>query len=531
MTKEYKNVIEIRGLKDKLKSVTEERDKYKHILEKIQLYYGNNFLENSENFDGKNILHHYLDNVFGLNDRSKRLKKDLKLTDESIKDPPLYMNHILYHFMRHDITKLATILDYELKDNPKNLEDSYTRSASLAENLNNHRNSLTWYINLKTPVTYIDSQSVVKNQKSIFRILEDKSLVDARRIHLFYEKFLTCHEILRKKEMMTLLTTLLLEFLHGIESKVLYVKDFETFSKELYKINENNSDASLFILDFALYYSYEENEEKYILTNDHISKMAEIGCPVDTINRAKQIKNKIFRGKEDFMNILKKQICDDTQLEMIPKILNMAKYNNGDFMNGTTHVLCSDFTAEIPNFNQLNKIVNGGLNQEEQDDMTKKYEQDKVYDFDNPIIYPIYKNYFLSLWNKNEYCVFLKKLIENHKKKCNCSKNNCAFEEINKAKSAFHENVEMYDFIDFWSICKNNFGTEDLIDISLFEQQYFFERDDVRGLEREFVKIMITQIMKTFKLNMGKEETWKKLDDIMSSFQLRKMHKFHSNTE
>jgi hypothetical protein len=470
MNGDGKKSDELKSLRQKLNDTENELEKIKNQIKIIKDIYGEGIVDIPE-FDGKKILKNYLINVFGVNQRSKkdRATFDYIHPDENIKNPPIYMDHILFHFMRQDVSSLITILTYELENNPRDLNSSYERSAKHAEDLTDCKESLAWFINLKIPSTYRDSQSVLRNQKTIFKILEKKQKVDARRIHLFYGDFFGHSEVLYKEQLRTLFTTLLLEFFHGIESRVLFVKNIDELQNVMFEIGDNFKDNPVFLLDFALYFSKHQNSD-----------------PINVHQR-------------------------------IPVT----------HLGGIAHVLCSDFVAEIPNFQRLYDQTHGTLNAEEQMKMTKAYEIDKVYDFDNPLVYPIFKNYFLSLWNRNQYITFLDSIIKEHQKKCNClDKNKCSFEDLIIIKNTFEKNIEILDLLNFWKLCKDHMDMKEAINFDMFTPRYFEGQDVINGLSRGFARNTISEIIPNFIFSDSDEQTWIHLDRILSNFQLRKLHRF-----
>jgi len=463
MIQNERKSYKVKKILEELDRVKTERDIYKSKLEELKNQYSGDIVSLLDAFEGKNILHSYLEHICEVNMRSKKNIDEygFDFPLEKLKDPPLYMDHILFHFMKQDISKLITILNYELENNPKNLNDSYERSAIHAENLTKSKQSLAWFINLKIPSTYIDSQSVLENQKSIFKILEEKHNVDARRIHVFYKEFFK-HKALFREQLSTLFTTLLLEFFHGIESRVLFIKKIKSLRDVLFEIGDTYTENPLFLLDFALYFSSNENS-----TNN-----------------------------------------------------NQEQFQIFNHLGGTTHILCADFTAEIPDFEKLyDKVA--------QEQMTAAYEMDKVYDFNNPLIYLIFKNYFLSLWNKEEYQKLLEILIKDHKKNCKCkNRENCSFKEIEEIKNAFVDNIEMLDFLDFWKLCKTKMSMRKIIDFDIFETQYFEKKDHINGLNKTFVQKMLPQLISNFVFSDNKETSFNDIDSILSNFQVRRLHRF-----
>ena len=470
MSKNGKKSDVYKQLLKELSEKTTELEQCQATLKTINETYGD-VINIIKTFDGANILKGYLNNVYNVNLRSKIPINQYTFTmpSEKIKNPTLYMDHILFHFMRQDISSLVTILNYELTNNPYDLKSSYKRSAQHAGNLENHKRSLAWFINLKIPTTYKDSDSVIRNQKSIFKIFQNKQLVDARRMHLFYDEFFRQPDSLFKGQLKTLFTTLLLEFLHGIESRVIYVKNLDDFKNTVFVEDKKSLDNPFFMLDFALYYSFKgENTER---------------------------------------------------AEPAGELIN--------HLRGTTHVLCSDFVAEIPDFNKLFNKMNGTLNQDEIELMIKRYESDKVYDFTNPYIYSIFKNYFLSFWHKDKYELFLTDLITQHKANCNCvDRNNCNFKELETILNTLRDDIAIFDFLDFWTLCKENMDMENAIDFDMFTPRYFEGNDLINGLRKDFSHKMLSEIITNFEFSPDKTKTWLDLDRILTNFQLRKIKRF-----
>ncbi len=134
-----------------------------------------------------------------------------------------------------------------------------------------------WFTNMKLPSEYYEQEEVTNHVKDIHRlIVYNRQYIDVRRIHLFYEEFNDENKNMEenRKKSIALYTTLLLEFFHGIESKIISIGDIHNFKPiinytERKEIDENSGFKSdnIFFIDYALYFStcqeeYNETQKK-----------------------------------------------------------------------------------------------------------------------------------------------------------------------------------------------------------------------------------------------------------------------------
>jgi hypothetical protein len=295
-------------------------------------------------------------------------------------DLSLDMNHILFYFMRFNIMSLMNIVDYPNDaSNPVNLRTSYGRSIEVARSIRDADGSLAWYINQLIPSTYVSANSVTHHLRSTFDLFIQKHSIDVRRIHLFYPEFFThTQSNFARTNIKALFTTLLLEFLHGVDSRVLCVKNYEKARDIILAPREHEkgrsivADYPMLLLDFALYFSIEPDSPS-------------------------------------------------------------------GFMGGIPRVLCANFMAtEMSSEDKLEQ-------ERTQDEVlrTREYERQRVYDFDNPMLYGMFKTCFLSLWNLGKYRDYLSIL-----KKEQCPEDN---RDLGRLVEVLDEQVEVWDFARFWN--------------------------------------------------------------------------------
>lgn len=131
----------------------------------------------------------------------------------------------------------------------KNLPESYDASARAAAELTDAPGSILWFSNMKRPSTYVRSRYPTPHCKAISLVLHSKRLVDARRVHLFHNRF--ADPTIRKQngEAYFLLGTMLAEYLSGIESRVLWISDLEQI---LPGAEAGKKIGPLYLLDYAL---------------------------------------------------------------------------------------------------------------------------------------------------------------------------------------------------------------------------------------------------------------------------------------
>ena len=203
------------------------------------------------NFRGYRHLGNYLKSASEIDIRSRVLLQ--KQGSPELSTLNLRMNHILYKIIKHNSFSLFSLHSYNIEKNPKNLLDSYKRSLEIADTIKDNK-SIAWYSNMKLPSTFLSSNSVKDHLSKLFVSISKSKDVDARRIHLLFEdKF---HDSDYKEnynfdqECAYLIVTLISEYLHGINSRVLYIKNYEEMKKH---ILSRNQVGNVFLLDYALY--------------------------------------------------------------------------------------------------------------------------------------------------------------------------------------------------------------------------------------------------------------------------------------
>lgn len=190
------------------------------------------------------------------------------------------MNHILYKLIKQNYFSLRALLQYgENKDVPKNLKESYEKSAELAEEVSNGEESFLWFTNMKNPATYAGSEDVHRHCRRIHSTLLQKPKVIARRIHLFYAKHNQVGISGAIENSRSLFTNMLAEYLHGMESKVLWISNPDSIAY----IVENDKRSGqkigeLYLLDYALHFSYSVNGPEGLVDGQWLPGKAHALC-------------------------------------------------------------------------------------------------------------------------------------------------------------------------------------------------------------------------------------------------------------
>lgn len=360
----------------------------------VSASYGANIWEKLINFEGANILRSYINNSFAINQRSKEANK-----------PKLWMDHILYNFMRQHIQSLLNIVNYKLEGKPCDLITSYEESVRTARNLSSNNGSLAWYINQRIPTTYIDANSVDYHLEKIFEIFHENVEVDVRRIHLFYENFFlkSGGRNFGEENTKSLFTILLIEYLHGIDNRVLSIAGLDEVEKVVFRDHNDFPENFLFLLDFALYFSQDSHAE-------------------------------------------------------IQKLSSADIISSSNYLYGEPKILCGDFTAENPK--RASDTLEGEFTYR-----TLRYSMDKVYVLDNPIVYSMFKNYFLSMWNKDKYVNYLRNHFDEQ----------IYNEGLKRLFGVLDKHIIVYDFFDFWRKAKSTHGISKSFDDDIFESKFLWK--------------------------------------------------------
>jgi len=430
------NDFEFGSLPEEIEKIKSDLDTRKNKESEIIKKYQKDVFDILIEFDNHKDLNTYIHNSFFINRRSK-----------DIEGSNIFMDHILFNFMKQHILSLLNLVNYKLtKDKPIDLESSYVKSIEIANQLKNKDGSLAWYINQRIPTTYVKANSVKYHLENIFAIFCAKKEVDVRRIHLFYEKFFVYDEMKPFGYLNTkaLFTTLLLEYLHGIASKVLVIKNYDNVKQYLFRKGEEISLNSLFLLDFALYFS-----------------------------------------KDNYL------------------------YPEKNYLYGKSHILCADFVAEDPHY----KEDDNGQDaiKREFDLRTESYEKDKVYVFKNNIIYSLFQNYFLSMWNKEEYFHFM----DLHLKEQNAN------HELIELNDILKNEIQVIDFLDFWKEAMGSTTIDNLFDTNIFSAKYSWNSPKIAGKNKKQSLKKILEIITEFEPKENEKNNWEKLDNELNDFRLR----------
>ncbi len=215
-------------------------------LDEMNKKYGNDWLDKLPSFNGSTLLKEYQKKVCHI----ERFSLSKITIDE--------MTHLLYHIMSQHLFSFCNV-ENTLKgrtganeETPLNLSGSYGLSVEIAKKLNNDSKSYAWFSNMKLPLTYINSSSVHDHYKELSKVLADLPLVKVRRLHLFYESLTHNPE-----QLQALFTTLFVEFLMGIDSKIVLVKDvrYPLYKDYFYDFHNQVTYGKGYLLDFALYHN------------------------------------------------------------------------------------------------------------------------------------------------------------------------------------------------------------------------------------------------------------------------------------
>jgi len=101
---------------------------------------------------------------------------------------------------------------------------------------------------------------------------------------------------------------------------------------------------------------------------------------------------------------------------------------------------------------------------EELEGEKENFDNQKVYHIDDYNIFHILKSYYLSLWDKQDYIIYLNKRNELIKSK-----------QIDETIKLYEENIFVYDFFDFWKEYFDRKELKDIFDITLFLDIYPWE--------------------------------------------------------
>jgi len=229
-------------------------------LGKIKKRYQNGTLGNLASFEDSNHLEKYISSAYRINEYSN---------DDAISH--FKINHILFKIIKQNYISLYTLLSYQFSSlTIDDLEDAYTLSGTIQERLiktlkkgNGRNERLAWFINLKNPLVYWDTDDVKRHYSMIIKNLSEKENIDNRRMHIFYEDYLDNNN-LNVKQIKKIFQGLFFEKLIGIDNKLIIINNFNKIKDKLYfdpygliKNTPDNFNSEqfkcLFLLDYALY--------------------------------------------------------------------------------------------------------------------------------------------------------------------------------------------------------------------------------------------------------------------------------------
>ncbi len=260
------------------------------------------FLERLIRFKGSDYLKEYSNSAFDIHDRSKEsepVPEELKKLWK-IDFLPVQMDHILFKVIKHNYYSLKSLLEYPLfkRSTPYNLKTTYDKSIEIADNIEDVDGSFLWFTNMKIPITYAKTSSVSRHYKGIHSIIISKKNIDVRRIHLFYDSFNNISNRGSKENSRALFTNLLLEYLHGINSRVLIVRDYKKLQAIAPWIDiAGRKIGDLFLLDYALNYSNTgQTESSKYLKGDRFTLCADFSAdlPEAEMSTEEHEKDKVY---------------------------------------------------------------------------------------------------------------------------------------------------------------------------------------------------------------------------------------------
>ncbi len=281
------------------KLVLEELD---FFLTQIREKYGEEVIDQLVHFEGNNILKHYLTSAYDINKRKNYAN------EQNYK-----MDHFLYKIMKHHAFSLFDLQHYNPKGKPHNLESSYGLSASIANDIEDTDGNIAWFSNMKLPTTYLGSDEVDTHYNDLWDCgLLQRPNVDVRRIHIYFEDF---NKDSKDKETEALFTVLILEFLLGINSRVLIIDNYNSIKDKILSLkNTQNADIiSVFLLDFALYF------QKSINSNTHLPGNYFSLCSDFVFEDLNDVTANLDERKERYSNEKVFEFHD-------PKIFSILKY-------------------------------------------------------------------------------------------------------------------------------------------------------------------------------------------------------------
>ena len=304
-----------------------------HLLDEMTTKYGAGWLNRLPNFDGSELLKDYQEKAFLIEEASKQDK----------------ITHLLYHMMSQHSFSLVDVHNTSRRDNPHNLKGAYGESIHNAENLSNDTKSYAWYSNMMWPSTYAKSESVKNHYINLSKHFIDKPLINVRRMHLLFTSLID-----DKDQISALFTTLFVEYLMRIESKVIIV-DNEN-SNELFYNFDKISDKTGYLLDFALYHN-EMRDYDGIYADNYLSLFADFCFQCRRENKYE--KQKVFRTNDyNIFHILRSYY------------ISLWEKDTEDKFKGTAKV------GYIDHLKQMNKYANSS----KIDDLLNIYEKIKVVD-------------------------------------------------------------------------------------------------------------------------------------------------------
>jgi len=324
---------EDKKLTDEDKKMIREAIKIIIAIEEMEKKYDENWFSDLFALNGCSLLSEYYEKVRAIENFATQIKSESTDKGHSYN---INMNHLLYHIMNQHFISFSGVEDNLNKpfieinqdDSSKNLSRSFMLSEqisnflvtgnfisynpdddnvdenfikNLSKKLKNKKwtsNSIkgksdksdnyAWFSNMKFPDTFANTESVKVYYAKLSEIFSKNENVNVRRIHLFYEDLITNIEFAAP-----LFAVLLVEKLMRIESKVVYIKNFDKYKESFFHFDWANNfekirDCSVFLLDFALFHDHSYGNYISLFSDFCFEKLEDKN--MDIIERVKRYK-------------------------------------------------------------------------------------------------------------------------------------------------------------------------------------------------------------------------------------------------
>ncbi|MDR2497418.1 MAG: hypothetical protein LBD21_09870 [Tannerellaceae bacterium] len=233
---------------------------FEDILTRVQQMndkYGQDWLKKLPDFNGSSILMKYHEHIYDIEEISNKDTENKKK-----------LTHLLYHMMNQHV---ISFIELSNSIHEANLNKAFSAAVEEFKKLKGE-GSYAWFSNMKLPTSFARNSNVEKYYKEFFEAFNDDNKdIEVRRIHLLYENLLHNKNV---EQLTNLFIILLIEYLFGIESKVLLVKS-NCKTEQLFHFSMNDiENCRGYLLDFALFYKPNEINGSKLFEN-HISLFAD----------------------------------------------------------------------------------------------------------------------------------------------------------------------------------------------------------------------------------------------------------------